>query len=100
MIKYIEKVFEEVRDWALQVVKAGKPYKTGALKRSFKLVIYPDGWGIQTDIPYMKDTEEAWTFNRRWGKTLRNPNEGWFRERAIIIAEEMTRRLGGVLNVR
>ena len=95
----IEKVFEEVRDWALQLVQAHAPYKTGTLKNSFRLEILPKGWQIITEIDYMVYTEMEWTFNKRWGKTLTNPNEKWFRNVAIIIAEEMTRRLGGVLYV-
>lgn len=96
----IEKVFEEVRDWALAIVRSAAPYRTGDLSRSFKLTINEDGWSIWTDISYMKYTEEAWTFNRRWGKYLPNKHEGWFRSVAILIAEEMARRLGGVVYVR
>ena len=43
----------------------------------------------------MQHTEETWTYNSWWDKTLINPNEGWFRNVAIIIAEELARRVGG-----
>lgn len=93
------KVFNEVRDWAFNLVKANAPYRTGDLMRSFRLEILPNGFAISTDIDYMIYTEMQWTFNSRWGKTLINPNEMWFRNTAIVIAEEMSRRLGGLVYV-
>lgn len=95
----VRQVFEEVKHWALQAVKSSAPYKTGVLRDSFELIEYDNGWGIRTTIDYMKYTEMEWTYNSWWGKTLKNPNEAWFRNVAIIIAEEMARRLGGVINV-
>jgi hypothetical protein len=96
----ILKVFNEVVDWALNQVKGTAPVKTGELRDSFKIVFYDDGWGIQTTVSYMEYTEMEWTYNSRWGKTLKNPNQYWFRNVAIIITEELARRLGGVIYVK
>lgn len=95
----IREEFENVREWALQAVKSAAPYRTGELQRSFELIEYPDGFGIRTTIEHMQHTEETWTYNSWWDKTLTNPNEGWFRNVAIIIAEELARRVGGTINV-
>lgn len=97
---HIERVFNEVREWALFVVKATSPVRAGVLADSFKLVTYPDGWGIQTDIHYMQYTEKKWGYHSGWKQTKVNPNEGWFTEVATLIAEEMARRLGGVVYVK
>lgn len=91
--------FEDVKLWAFELVKRNAPYRKGDLLRSFQLIVLEDGWIIQTTIPYMVYTEMKWTYNKRWGKTLQNKNEKWFRNTATIIAEEFARRMGGVINV-
>jgi hypothetical protein len=95
----ILEIFNEVREWALSAVKSASPIKTGKLRDSFELIEYEDGWGIRTTIDYMVYTEMKWTYNSRWDKTLQNPNEAWFRNVAIVISEELARRIGGVVYV-
>ncbi len=84
---------------ALRIVQANAPYRTGTLRNSFKVVEYEDGFGIMTDIPYMKFTTEKWAFNKRWNKTLQNPNEQWFQRTAFYIAQIIAQEKGGVVNV-
>ena len=84
---------------ALRIVQANSPYRTGTLRYSFRVVEYEDGFGIVTDIPYMKFTTEKWTFNKRWNKTLQNPNEQWFQRSAVYIAQIIAQEKGGVVNV-
>lgn len=92
-------VFNETMIWLLDTVRAGSRVRTGRLRDSFELVFYEDGFGVRTTLDYMQYTEMEWKYNRRWGKTLKNPNEQWFRNVALLFAEEMARRLGGVINV-
>ena len=44
-------------------------------------------------------TTEQWTFNKRWNKTLQNPNEQWFQRTAFYIAQIIAQEKGGVVNV-
>lgn len=95
----LDEVFEKAKYEVLKMVQAASPYKTGTLSKSFHLVEYDDGFGVRTEIPYMVYTENAWTYNSRWDKTLKNPNEGWFRKVAILILEYMTALMGGEISV-
>lgn len=54
-----------------------------------------DGRTIVMDIDYAIYTDMKWTYNRRWGKTLVNPHEGWFTEDYINGAISMIQNITG-----
>lgn len=64
------------------------PHKTGFLKQN--IVAYNDTrqFGVMIDVPHMKFTEERWTYNSRWKKTLVNPNEKWLLQTVNYIVNE------------
>jgi len=64
----------------LQIFKSQAPVRSGILKGQIRIEKTKTGFNIVSDIYYMPYTEEKWEYNRRWKKTLVNPNEGWFRQ--------------------
>lgn len=64
----------------LSVFKQKCPYRKGALQGQIRVVKTSKGFEIISDLYYMEYTEEKWEYNSRWGKTLINQNEGWFKE--------------------
>lgn len=80
---------------ALFIIKAGKPYRTGDLKRSFEVVPTEDGFMIFTEQDYMVVTNEVWNRN---GK--QNPHLYWFDERVEMIADLIARMGGGYYVVK
>lgn len=86
----------EIINEALALVQYNAPVKSGVLRDSFHVINYGNGtYGIRTTIPYMVYTEAEWL--NRGGRI--NPNEAWFKNVALLIAEMIAFRLGGVLNV-
>lgn len=76
---------------ALFIIQAGKPYRTGDLKRSFQVQPSEDGFMIFTEKEYMVFTNEIW-LNRN-GK--QNPHLYWFDERVEMICDYIARAGGG-----
>lgn len=64
----------------LQIFKNQAPHRTGALKGKIRINELDNGFELISDIEYMPYTTEKWGYNSRWGKTLTNPNEGWWDE--------------------
>lgn len=81
---------------ALFIIKAGKPYRRGDLKRSFVVVPTEDGFMIFTEQDYMVFTNEV-RINRN-GK--QNPHLYWFDERVEMIADLIARMGGGYYVVK
>lgn len=89
--------FNQFKIEAYNYIKASSPYRTGALRNAIKFNETKDGFEIIIDIDYMKYTEEAWTFNSRWNKTLRNPNYKWLQESVYNLALRFANTLQGVV---
>lgn len=73
-------MMKDLENAVLQIFKNQAPVSTGTLKGQIRIERSDKGFMIVSDIYYMPYTEEEWTYNKRWGKTLINPNEGWFKE--------------------
>jgi len=74
-------MMKDLENAVLQIFQNQSPKpRTGALKGQIRIERSDKGFMIVSDIYYMPYTEEKWTYNKRWGKTLINPNEGWFKE--------------------
>lgn len=73
-------MLKELESAILQIFKANAPYRTGTLQGQIRLREIESGFEIVSDIYYMPYTTEKWGYNSRWGKTLPNPNEGWWQE--------------------
>lgn len=95
-IDEFSKRFDRFRLEALSYIKAASPYRTGNLRANIKYQHNADGFSIIIDVEYMQYTEEKWTYNRRWGKVLQNPHEGWLRESVRRLAEQFAISLKGV----
>ena len=68
---------------------------------ALKLEKTAKGYRIYVDpaiAPYMVYTEEPWISPYWRGK--KNPNEGWFRDVAKAVAEEIARIFGGKVEVK
>jgi hypothetical protein len=94
-----KKKFRQFRQEAFNFIKAQAPYRTGTLKNNIRYEQHEDGFSIIIDIWYMQYTEEAWTYNKRWGKTLINKNEGWFRQAVETIVMLASMYFKGVVRV-
>ena len=68
-----------IENAVLQIFKNQSPVNRGILKGQIRIEKFGLGFRVVSDIYYMPYTEEKWIYNRRWGKTLPNPNEGWFK---------------------
>lgn len=86
------RVFEQE---VLNYIKAQAPYRTGQLKANIRKVKTNNGFKIVIDIWYMQYTEEAWTYNKRWGKTLLNPNYKWLRNSVERLCNKIANKLEG-----
>lgn len=82
---------------AINYIKANAPYRTGNLNKSIKLEEINGGFVIIIDVSYMVYTEEAWTYNSRWGKTLNNPNYKWLQTSVERLAQRFASQLKGVV---
>ena len=71
---------KDIKNAVYQIFQANAPERTGDLKRNMRIELSEKGFSVVVDIEYMPYTEEAWGFNRRWGYTGINPNQGWFKE--------------------
>jgi hypothetical protein len=71
---------KELENAVLQIFRNQAPVSTGTLKGQVRIERTEFGFNIVSDIYYMQYTEEKWTYNSCWKKTLINPNEGWFKE--------------------
>lgn len=71
---------KKLENSVLQIFKNQSPYRTGTLRGQIRIREVESGFEVVSDIWYMEYTEEKWTYNSRWKKTLVNPNEGWFEE--------------------
>lgn len=92
--------FARFRIEAMAYIKASAPYRTGRLKANISYRANEDGFSIIIDIDYMQYTEEAWTFNSRWNKTLTNPNYKWLQSSVERLTQRFANNLKGVfLNV-
>lgn len=77
-------------------VMKNAPHKTGNLKRNIVAYVNGNKFGLVIDVPYMKYTEEEWTYNKRWKKTLPNPNEKWLLGTVDFIIEQAKAK-GGIV---
>lgn len=93
----LERRFEQFKIEAINYIKANAPYRTGHLKHSIKLEAIDNGFAIVIDVEYMKYTEEAWTHNKRWGKTLNNKNYKWLQSSVERLAQRFAMNLKGVV---
>lgn len=73
-------MMKDLENAVLQIFQNQAPVDTGTLKGQIRVERSDKGFIIVSDIYYMPYTEEKWAYNKRWGKTLINPNEGWFKE--------------------
>lgn len=89
--------FELFKTEVLSFIIANAPYRTGDLRRAIKLVEIDHGFKIEVDISYMVYTEEAWTYNSWWGKTLNNPNYKWFAKSIETVVWKFAQKLKGVV---
>jgi len=89
--------FDRFKVEATSLITHNAPYRTGELRRSIKRVDIPNGFQIIIDVDHMKYTEEEWTYNKRWGKTLTNKNQYWLRDSTYNLAERFARKLKGVV---
>lgn len=94
--------FNAIRDklmpFLLSLAKSGAPVAKingGTLKENIRIENGDDFSAIVMDIWYAVYTDMVWTYNRRWGKTLENPHEGWFTEDFINEAMSMIERILG-----
>lgn len=67
-----------IEEAVLRIFKANAPYRTGTLKGNIRIEYMESGFKIVCDIYYMPYTTEKWGYHSGWGKTLVNPNEGWW----------------------
>lgn len=89
--------FEQFRIEAYNYIRHSSPYRTGKLRESIKFQQNADGFSIIIDIYYMQYTEEVWTYNSRWGKTLTNPNLYWLKKSVERLAQRFANRIKGVV---
>jgi len=78
----------------LNIVKAIAPHRTGDLKNRIRIEQNQNGFTLISDIEYMPFTTETWGFNRRWNKTLKNPNEAWWDNAFEIVRQFITQVYG------
>lgn len=97
MSQSFELAFKQFREETIAYIRSQAPVRTGDLKRSIRLEETKNGWAIVIDIWYMKYTEEAWTYNRRWGKTLPNPREKWLQKSVERLALAFANKMKGVV---
>jgi hypothetical protein len=82
----------------VDLAKSGAPVKKpkgGTLKDNIRSEYGDDYGAIVMDIWYAVFTDMQWTYNRRWGKILPNPHEGWFTEDFIREAMSVIERILG-----
>ena len=95
---------------ALGVIQAGAPYRTGLLKSMVKVRRVDGAYEIYVDeemleavskynVNYMPFTNETWTYNKRWGKTLRNPRLYWWNKSVVLALDVIEKRLKGKLSI-
>lgn len=73
--------------YAVEVIQAA-PERKGTLKKGIIGYATDRSFGVMIDVPHMKYTEEKWEYNRRWGKTLVNPNEKWLLSTLDFILDQ------------
>lgn len=94
-----QKLKRQLKSWAalyFAEVFKNAPVRTGELRSNIVTYTYGNKFGLMIDVEHMKYTEEAWTYNKRWGKTLPNPNEKWLLATVEFIIEQ-ARLKGGIV---
>lgn len=94
-----EKLQKLLQAWAMlyfaEVFK-NAPVKSGYLRSQILTYTHGNKFGLMIDVPYMKYTEEAWGYNKRWKKTLVNPNEKWLLGTVDFILDQAQLK-GGIV---
>lgn len=92
----------EVANYAKEIVVSNAPRDTGNLADvAIKMEQIGEGLYVikvdQNIAPYMKYTEESWANFAYPLQGKQNPNEGWFKRSAKIVALSLANLLGGEL---